>query len=375
VKVKFVQISDLHLGSACSGVSWEESVRELRGALSSAVDLAKGESVDLLLMPGDIYEHENESADIGRFLTGELARARPVRVIVSPGNHDFHGAGTLWGRAEWPENVYIFDEEKLGRIELPDLGVCVYGFAHNSATPMAPVVSALRLGESDWIKVLVFHGSLVGINVPGKEATCPFTVEDLVRTHADYAAVGHYHRLIEMRTEAGKLIGAYSGCPAGRGFDETGEKFVLLGEVSKEGVSLFRKSVARLRYHKFEVCLDGVENEMEARTRIMERLKRGAERDIVRVTATGKVPTGFMPELASIEGISLPVTHAEVAWRAEPEYDVESIAKKNTTEGAFAREILSRISKSRSEEERTVLQQALYYGLDALSGRKPEPRE
>lgn len=65
MKIRFLQISDLHLDSACSGLSWEESVRELRGALSTAVDLAKSESVDLLLMP-EIYTSTRMSPAILR---------------------------------------------------------------------------------------------------------------------------------------------------------------------------------------------------------------------------------------------------------------------------------------------------------------------
>ena len=59
----------------------------------------------------------------------------------------------------------------------------------------------------------------------------------------------------------------------------------------------------------------------------------------------------------------------------EPEYDIDAIARKNTTEGEFVREMLARSEKAPSEEEVKISMNALYYGLDALSGREPEERQ
>jgi DNA repair exonuclease SbcCD nuclease subunit len=193
-------------------------------------------------------------------------------------------------------------------------------------------------------------------------------------TGVDYAAVGHYHSFIEIRSQDGRLIGAYSGSPAGRGFDETGEKVVLLGEITESGVSITKKTISRYRYRKFALSLDGVRDEREAEEKIRERVREASQRDVLRLVLEGKVFREFNPSMVSVDEGTMPVAHVELEWRVEPEYDVDSIARKSTTEGAFVRELLERIERAESEEEAETLRQAIYYGLDALSGKEPEQR-
>ena len=162
--IRFLQISDIHLESACSGLPWEKGRRELRRAFSGAIDLAKSESVDLLLVPGDVYEHENETSGTARFLAAEFERASPARVIVTPGNHDFYAAGTVWQRTAWPENVHVFREEETSEKTFPDLGVSIYGFAHNSPAPLRSILQDWRAPERNgksihiiWEKFEIIH--------------------------------------------------------------------------------------------------------------------------------------------------------------------------------------------------------------------------
>ena len=373
--IRFLQISDIHLESACSGLPWEKGRRELRRAFSGAIDLAKSESVDLLLLPGDVYEHENETSGTARFLAAEFERASPARVIVTPGNHDFYAAGTVWQRTAWPENVHVFREEETSEKPFPDLGVSIYGFAHNSPAPLRSILQNWRAPERNGKSILVFHGSLTGGAAPGKEVTCPFTPTDVEETGVDYAAVGHYHSFIEIRSQDGRLIGAYSGCPAGRGFDETGEKFVLLGEITESGVSITKKTIGRYRYEKSTLSLDGVRDERQAEEKIREKVREASRRDILRLVLEGKVFREFDPSMVSLDEDTMPAAHVELEWRVEPEYDIDSIAGKNTTEGAFVGELLKRMERAESEEETETLRHAIYYGLDALSGKEPEQRE
>jgi DNA repair exonuclease SbcCD nuclease subunit len=372
--IRFLQISDIHLESACSGLPWQEGQTELQRTFSAAIDLAKSQSVDLLLVPGDVYEHENETSGTARFLAAEFERANPTRVIVTPGNHDFCAAGTVWQRTAWPENVHVFREEETVEKTFPDLGVTIYGFAHNSPAPLRSILQDWRAPERNGKSILIFHGSLTGGAPPGKEVTCPFTPTDVEETGVDYAAVGHYHSFIEIRSQDGRLIGAYSGSPAGRGFDETGEKVVLLGEITDSGVSITKKTISRYRYRKSALSLDGVRDERQAEEKIRERVREASQRDVLRLVLEGKVFREFNPSMVSLDEDTMRVAHVELEWRVEPEYDVDSIARKSTTEGAFVRELLERIERAESEEEAETLRRAIYYGLDALSGKEPEQR-
>jgi len=372
--IRFVQISDVHLESPFSGLRWEVGRRELRRAFSAAIGLAKESSADLLLMPGDVYEHENETSGTAGFLAREFERLSPIQVVIAPGNHDFYAGGGIWQRAQWPENVHLFREERISGKAFPKLGVTVYGFAHNSSAPLPAMLSGWRVADTAHKSILVFHGSLAGGGSPKKKVTCPFAPTDIEQTGVDYAAVGHYHGYSEIRSEGGKLVGAYSGCPAGRGFDETGDRFVILGEMSEEGVELSKKTVARYRYEKLVISMDGVADEREAEGRIREAVDGATNQDVLRVVLRGRVPPDFERGLVSLDQDAT-AAHVELEWQVEPEYDIDAIARKNTTEGEFVREMLARSEKAPSEEEVKISMNALYYGLDALSGREPEERQ
>lgn len=62
-----------------------------------------------------------------------------------------------------------------------------------------------------------------------------------------YLALGHSHSASGLK-RAGKTYYAWPGCPEGRGFDETGDKGVYLGQLEGGRVSLDFVPLARRRY-------------------------------------------------------------------------------------------------------------------------------
>ena len=85
--MKLLHVSDLHIGKRVNGMSMVEDQVHILGQIVAA---AKRESVDALLVAGDIYDKASPSAEavamFDSFLT-ELA-AEGVRVLGIPGNHD-----------------------------------------------------------------------------------------------------------------------------------------------------------------------------------------------------------------------------------------------------------------------------------------------
>lgn len=65
----------------------------------------------------------------------------------------------------------------------------------------------------------------------------PVSEEELAASGLDYAAFGHVHAFSGLR-RAGDCFYAWPGCPEGRGFDETGEKGVIIADVERGGVKL-----------------------------------------------------------------------------------------------------------------------------------------
>ena len=78
-------------------------------------------------------------------------------------------------------------------------------------------------------RLMVFHGDLNAV----KSRYGAVTAEQIAATGMDYAALGHVHSFTEVWSKEGTSW-AYCGCPEGRGFDETGDKGVLVDVTGKE---------------------------------------------------------------------------------------------------------------------------------------------
>ena len=72
------------------------------------------------------------------------------------------------------------------------------------------------------IHLMALHG-----DVEGKGRYGPIALEDIAASGLTYLALGHIHACSGLQ-KAGDTYWAYPGCPEGRGFDELGDKGVLV---------------------------------------------------------------------------------------------------------------------------------------------------
>jgi hypothetical protein len=101
----------------------------------------------------------------------------------------------------------------------------------------------------------------------------------------------------------------------------------------------------------------------------LEELHR--ERTLVRVTLTGAIPAALAldsytleRELREAAGVAL----IKIRDRTSPAHDIERAALERTARGSFTRHTLAAIDGAADPEERALLEDALRYGLTALSG-------
>jgi len=401
--LKFLQLSDLHLDSSMSAGRLglpPDKVRlrqkELRAALPAACDAARERGADILLIPGDLFDDEAVSLDTINFVIEVLEGLAPLPVVIAPGNHDYYSLGSLYNdellaarrQRPWPSNVKIFRTGgwEIWRPEgLP--GLSVTGMAHAAGVSIQDRLIAARVprDEEAEINLLLFHGSRDNTDLPrNKLRTLPFSDSELEAQGFDYAAIGHYHSAATIRGHGDRVLGAYAGCPAGRGLDETGIKGILAGEIRKPGdgapaeVTLEHLEIDSRRIHQVEVRCDGATNTDAILRRIDEKLGLVdcRKQDLVYVRLIGRVAPGIdiqVPENALADRFF----HAAVdPSRLRPAYDIERYRREElrTTEARFAREMLRRIDESSDPRTRRLLENALFYGLDALIQKEVSPR-
>ncbi len=401
--LRFLQLSDLHLDSSLAagglGLSPEQiRIRqgEIRAILPRACNLAREREVDIVLLPGDLFDDEAVRIDTVNFVVEALGGLQPVPVLIAPGNHDYYSLGSPYNeellearrQAPWPPNVHVFRGSAWQVWRAPGgLPASVTGMAHAAGAAIGErlISRDIPLDPEATFRLLLFHGSRDNTELPrGKLCTVPFSDDELAQRGFDYAAIGHYHDSTIIDGPAGRILGAYSGVPAGRGLDEPGEKSVLIGEISKDGpaaqprVRLERVVLDERRIHLVDVPCTGLTHQ-DAILRVADErlaLREIKRQDIVCLRLSGRAAPGI--DLRLPDGfLADRYFHAVLDFsRLRPAYDLERYRNEElrTTEARFAREMLKRIDAAEGPASRRLLENALYYGLDALIQKEVVPR-
>ena len=202
---RVLHTSDLHLISLGD--------RACRG-LEVMVDLATKTKVDLVIIAGDLFDHNRVDDNLVRFVAEQLQRL-PVYVAILAGNHDCLIPGSVFERAAlWEncDNVRVFRASHGETLDLPGLGMSLWGKSIDSyeydVRPLAGIPRPQRNGL--W-HIAVAHGYYVGTEPP-LFPSYHITQEEIVTSGWDYIALGH---LITFGCVCNEPVKAYySGSPS-----------------------------------------------------------------------------------------------------------------------------------------------------------------
>lgn len=353
--IRILHAADLHLDSPFESLPEEKAAQrrsEQRSLLRSLAQLRAETGAELMLLSGDIFDSGRtwpETEDALRLALAEME----VPVFISPGNHDFFRPGGRWQRLSLPENVHIFASPKLEAVELPELGVRVWGAAFTD-TVSAPLLADFQAPEpGSALDIMCLHGE-VGV---ANSRYDPISEAELAQSGMTYIALGHTHAFSGLR-RAGNSFYAWPGCPEGRGFDETGDKGVIIADVESGNVSARFVAVCTRRYEVLHV--DAAELESF-------RLPDGAERNIYKVIIEGE--TDSPPDLTALRR-ALEGGCFALRLRDETRLrrDVWARAEEDSLRGAFLRRLREKYDAAADDAEREAITRAVRWGLAALDG-------
>lgn len=370
--MKLLHASDFHLDSPLSGLPPEKSAqrrRELRELPARLAALAKEEGVDLVLLPGDLFDGARVYPETVRALAQALGEME-APVFIAPGNHDYFHDKSPYAVTLWPDNVHIFTQPDLQAVELPQLHCTVHGCAFTAPHREDDPLAGFSAPDDGRLHLLCVHGE---VGLAGSYA--PIDPKSLEKSGADYAALGHIHAAGSGR--AGKTLWAYPGCPEGRGFDELGPKGALivsfdepaqLAISSPDGppmapIDLGAQAVAA----KFvPVCKRQYRIETVEADTFTDLVCQGESPDLVRFLLTGESRSA--PDLAALAAQAAPhFFHVELQDRTTLPRDLWARADEDSLTGLFLREMRARLD-SADEGERDKLLLAARFGLAALEG-------
>ena len=358
--MRILHAADLHLDSAFAGLAEEKAAllrQESRDILRRMVDWANDHAVDVMLLSGDLFDSDRIYSQTARTLAQALARFRG-RIFLSPGNHDFYAPGSGYDAVDWPENVHIFTSRRPQTVLLRSLNASVTGAAFTAAEEWEPFDGASFSGGDAPIRLGVLHGEVTR----GESKYRAIPPAEIEKTNLTYLALGHVHRCAGVQ-RAGNTAYAYPGCLPGRGFDETGDKGFLYGEITPEKVELEFIPFAPRRYQSVTADI----TDRDPADAVRQALDPDCGQDICRVLLTGSRREDFSLSALTSELSGL-CAALELTDETYPEEDVWARCGEDSLRGLFLQNLRARYDGADEDEKRQLLQ-AARFGLAALDNR------
>lgn len=359
--IKLLHAADLHLDSPFEGLGESKAAArrtEQRQLLYSISRLAQDEQVQLVLLAGDLLDSDSAYAETGEELVRALGGI-PAPVFISPGNHDFYSPRSPYARLKFPENVHIFKTPRIECVELEALGVRVWGAAFTDKYS-GGMLRGFRAEKKDGIlDIMCIHGE-----VNAASAYDPITEDEIACSGMDYIALGHIHTGSGLK-KAGRCYYSWPGCPEGRGFDETGEKYVSIVRLGDGNCSIEPASIARRRYEILSVDITD-KTPLEA---VLPVLPEAADDDIYRLILRGEAAEA--PDMSALRAaiedrfFSLQIRDETTLRR-----DIWEKAGEDSLRGQFLARLRKQYDAAKYEPERERIVQAARWGLAALDRRE-----
>lgn len=189
--IRVIHTSDIHLGEDGTGDNGGPRNRAER-ALKALVDLTIQLRASLLIIAGDLFDHNRVDASIVEFAQRELLRSR-VPVVILPGNHDCLALDSVYRLPYFSKslpNIHIFTAPEGERISFADLDLAVWGKPIISYDgDLRPMIGVPPRGIERW-QIAVAHGHYVGA-LTDEPHSFQISEEEIVRSSQDYVALGH----------------------------------------------------------------------------------------------------------------------------------------------------------------------------------------
>lgn len=365
-KVKVLHCADLHFDTPFKELSKEisdTSKNELLEVFKNIIDLAIDENIEVLLIAGDVFDNLTVNKNTLFFISDQIRRIKNIKVFISPGNHDPYNEKSFYSMINWPENVYIFKGDMEFK-EVKELNLIVWGAGFRKNYENETLLRGINV-DNDKINIMLLHGEIASNN--SKNEYNPIYINDIYKSNIDYIALGHKHKFSGILKE-GMTTYAYSGCPQGRGFDEEGEKGVIIGEVYKSGTNLEFFPVYKRKYVTKEIDITGTNNYDEVVFKVLSDLSdEEIYKNFYKIILKGELKEHFkLRENLLIEKLKNKFYYIKIINQTSIEVNLEELSRDYSIKGKFISKILEKL-KDASDDDKEILKLALKIGIQCLS--------
>lgn len=364
-KVKILQAGDLHFDTPFKDLNKNIALiskEELLEIFSKIIDIAMENSVDILLLTGDIFDNLTVNKKTLIFIKNQLERINNIRVFISPGNHDPYNEKSFYKMINWPDNVYIF-KGNLESVVIEELKTVVFGAAFNEHHVRKSMLKDITV-NADYINIMTIHGDISNTD-EGNDYN-PITLKDIGSSGLDYIAIGHRHNFSGILRENNTYY-AYAGCPQGRGFDELDNKGIIIGEVSKGAVDLRFHRTSKRNYYVKEIDISNSVSYEDIKLKIISALNEEERKNnLYKIILKGEIESFInLKEEIILDKIKEEFYFVKVIDKTEVKLDFDKISKDYSIKGVYAKKLLEKMEEEDCNKE--LLKMALKLGIQCLS--------
>jgi|TARA_Y100000310_G_scaffold317955_2_gene371451 DNA repair exonuclease SbcCD nuclease subunit len=179
--------------------------------LINVVDATLEQKVDLLVIAGDLFDHNRVGEGIVQFVREQLGRVT-CPVVIIPGNHDCYTEQSIYHRfdvATIGSHVHLLSIEEGETMELHDLNVRIWGRGIVDHHPENYPLEQVPPRKGDYWHVGITHGYYTGRGAAMYSSL--ITAAEIAAADLDYLALGHVHAFATVSQS--DPCAAYSGSP------------------------------------------------------------------------------------------------------------------------------------------------------------------
>ena len=212
--LRVLHTADVHLDGDGGGSPGQQAAHRERGrrVFQRIVDLALTDTVDLLLIAGDLFDHNRVPDETLAFVRAELDRLRQP-VVILPGNHDALCTNAIYDRHHFTagaSHVHVIRRLNGETIEFPELNAIVWGRGMEEHDPaFQPLAHIPGRDDRRWCLAMA-HGFFYGER-QRPERSSPIFADEVRDTGWDYIALGHHH--VQTDVSQGGVAACYAGAP------------------------------------------------------------------------------------------------------------------------------------------------------------------
>ena len=183
-------------------------------AFEAIVDCALDGNMDLVLIAGDLFDHNRVDEDTVAFAQDQLRRLH-CPVVILPGNHDCLRTDGIYNRHDFNaacHNVHVIRDPDGQTMTFPELDLSIWGramVAHEPGFHPLARLPARAERPTRW-HVAMAHGFFYE-DFETPERSSPILASEIRESGWDYVALGHKHVMADHSQEDVKAW--YPGTP------------------------------------------------------------------------------------------------------------------------------------------------------------------